>query len=361
MKYQLIKIAGLVTTLAILAVGCGSDDEAEPAVITGEETCTSGETKCEGNAVATCAEDGSWTVDQDCGEGFVCSEPSDSMPSHHCMPEGEEGTVELLSIAATAAADPQFSTLVEAATAAGLVETLGGEGEYTVFAPTNDAFAALPEGTLDDLLADTNALTTVLLYHAVAGTVLAEEVVTLTSATTLATADIAIEVVDGGVVLNGNVNVTATDIVCSNGVIHVIDGVLLPPAGGEEGGEATTEEGGEATTEEGGEATTAEGACTNPEDLAIVESIDIQDSLGEFAMQCVDISTFSLNPQCLIEKLLEKHDLSEECGMCFVDTAVCGADNCLTECMDQGQDCIDCSAEAGCVDALEECSGLQQP
>ena len=98
MKHQLIKIAGLVTTLAILALGCGSsDDEAEPAVIAGDETCTAGETKCEGNAVATCAEDGSWTVDQDCGEGFVCAEPSDSMPAHYCMPEGEEGTEELLT------------------------------------------------------------------------------------------------------------------------------------------------------------------------------------------------------------------------------------------------------------------------
>ena len=105
---------------------------------------------------------------------------------------------------------------------------------------------------------------------------------------------------------------------------------------------------------------TAEGACTNPEDMAIVNSIDVQGELGSFATQCIDFASFSLDPDCLIEKLLEKHDLTTECGMCFVDTAVCGADYCLTECMDQGQDCIDCSEEAGCVDALEECSGLQQ-
>jgi uncharacterized surface protein with fasciclin (FAS1) repeats len=119
--------------------------------------------------------------------------------------------------------------LVAAATAAGLVDTLSAPGEFTVFAPTNDAFDALPEGALDGLLADTEALTGVLLYHAIGGVVLAEAVVELESATTLAGFDITIEVTDEGVVLNGSVNVTATDILCSNGVIHVIDAVLLPP------------------------------------------------------------------------------------------------------------------------------------
>ena len=120
--------------------------------------------------------------------------------------------------------------MVEAATAAGLVETLSAPGEFTIFAPTNDAFDALPAGTLDALLADTDGLTAVLLYHAVSGVVLAEDVVALEAATTLNGADITIEVTEeGGVVLNGTVNVTATDILCSNGVIHVIDAVLLPP------------------------------------------------------------------------------------------------------------------------------------
>jgi uncharacterized surface protein with fasciclin (FAS1) repeats len=100
-----------------------------------------------------------------------------------------------------------------------------------VFAPTDDAFAALPEGTVEALLADpTGELTRILTYHVVEGAVMAETVVTLDSATTLLGEDVTIEVVNGGVVLNGTVNVTATDIEASNGVIHVIDAVLLPPA-----------------------------------------------------------------------------------------------------------------------------------
>ena len=135
------------------------------------------------------------------------------------------------SIAEIAAGDENFSTLVAALGAAGLVDTLAGEGSFTVFAPTNDAFAALPEGTVDALLADpTGDLTQILLYHVVDGAAMAADVVNLDSVTTLQGDPIAIEVVDGGVVLNGTVNVTTTDIAASNGVIHVIDAVLLPSA-----------------------------------------------------------------------------------------------------------------------------------
>jgi uncharacterized surface protein with fasciclin (FAS1) repeats len=136
-----------------------------------------------------------------------------------------------MSIAEIAAGDENFSTLVAALSAAGLVDTLAGEGQFTVFAPTNDAFAALPEGTVDTLLADPSGdLTQILLYHVVDGVAMAEDVVGLESVTTLNGAPISIEVVDDGVVLNGTVNVTATDIAATNGVIHVIDAVLLPPA-----------------------------------------------------------------------------------------------------------------------------------
>ncbi len=122
-----------------------------------------------------------------------------------------------------------FTTLVAAVQAAGLVETLQGDGPFTVFAPTDEAFAALPEGTLDSLLADPEALAEILTYHVVAGEVLAADVVGLSSATTVQGEDIAIEVVDGGVVLNGSSNVIATDVKASNGVVHVIDAVILPP------------------------------------------------------------------------------------------------------------------------------------
>ncbi len=123
-----------------------------------------------------------------------------------------------------------FDTLVTAVQAAGLVETLQGDGPFTVFAPTDEAFAALPEGTLDSLLEDPEALAEVLTYHVVPGKVLAADVVELSSATSVEGSDIAIEVVDGGVVLNGSANVVTTDVEASNGVVHIIDAVILPPA-----------------------------------------------------------------------------------------------------------------------------------
>jgi len=120
-----------------------------------------------------------------------------------------------------------FNTLVAALDAADLVETLSGDGTFTVFAPTDEAFAALPEGVLEGLLADTEALTQVLLYHVVGDVVKAETVVTLDAADTLQGSKVAIEVVDGNVFVNES-QVTSTDIEASNGVIHVIDKVLVP-------------------------------------------------------------------------------------------------------------------------------------
>jgi len=132
------------------------------------------------------------------------------------------------NIVEIASNNPDFSTLVTALDAANLVDTLSGDGPYTVFAPTNAAFDALPEGTLDSLLADPAALANVLTYHVVAGGFPAADVVNLPSATTLQGQDVTIEVVDGSVVLNGSINVVQTDITGTNGVIHVIDAVLLP-------------------------------------------------------------------------------------------------------------------------------------
>jgi len=123
-----------------------------------------------------------------------------------------------------------FNTLLTAATAAGLVETLSGEGPYTVFAPTDEAFAALPEGTLDSLLADPEALKQILLYHVVAGEVKADQVVGLTEATSVEGSPIKISVADGVVTLNDSAKVVTTDVMASNGVIHVIDAVILPPS-----------------------------------------------------------------------------------------------------------------------------------
>ena len=120
-----------------------------------------------------------------------------------------------------------FNTLVSAVQAADLVETLKSNGPFTVFAPTDEAFSAIPDSDLEALLADKEQLTEVLTYHVVSGKVMAEDVVGLDSATTVQGSDIAIEVVDGNVTVDG-ATVVATDIEASNGVIHVIDAVILP-------------------------------------------------------------------------------------------------------------------------------------
>lgn len=127
----------------------------------------------------------------------------------------------------TAIGAGSFNTLVTAVQAAGLVETLKGEGPFTVFAPTDAAFAAIPEADLNALLADKEQLTAVLTYHVVAGKVMAADVVGLDSATTVQGSDIEITVTDAGVKVD-NANVVQTDIETSNGVIHVIDAVILP-------------------------------------------------------------------------------------------------------------------------------------
>jgi transforming growth factor-beta-induced protein len=148
------------------------------------------------------------------------------------LPPTEEAAMEEKNtIVDIAVADGRFTTLVAALTAAELVETLSGEGPFTVFAPTDDAFAALPAGTLDTLLLPESkqALTDILLYHVVSGKVMAADVVTLTSAPTVLGKDVTITVKDGKVFLNDTVEVVITDIEASNGVIHVIDAVLLPP------------------------------------------------------------------------------------------------------------------------------------
>ena len=134
-------------------------------------------------------------------------------------------------IVETATGAKSFSTLLTAAKAAGLVETLQGEGPYTVFAPTDEAFAALPPGTLKGLLADKEALKALLLYHVVPGAVTADQVVGLTSADSVEGSPIAISVKDGTVYLNDSAKVVTPDVMASNRVIHVIDQVLLPPAG----------------------------------------------------------------------------------------------------------------------------------
>ncbi|HEX6888802.1 MAG TPA: fasciclin domain-containing protein [Candidatus Nanopelagicales bacterium] len=153
----------------------------------------------------------------------AAASPSPTMAEPSAMPS-EAGT-----IVDVAAANPDFSTLVAAVKAAGLAETLSGEGPFTVFAPTNAAFEALPKGLLDALLLPENKelLTSILTYHVVSGEVMAADV-TPGDVPTVEGKTIELTTDDGGVQVNGLANVTAADVDASNGVIHVIDAVLVP-------------------------------------------------------------------------------------------------------------------------------------
>jgi len=144
---------------------------------------------------------------------------------------GAGGAAGPKDIVDTAVAAGSFTKLAAALTAADLVTTLKGAGPFTVFAPTDAAFAKLPAGTLDTLLAPANKATlqALLKYHVVAGKVLAADVVKLTKATTLQGADVAVSV-SGSTVKINDATVTMTDVLASNGVIHIIDTVLMPPA-----------------------------------------------------------------------------------------------------------------------------------
>jgi uncharacterized surface protein with fasciclin (FAS1) repeats len=136
-----------------------------------------------------------------------------------------------MDIVDTAVANGSFTTLAAALTAAGLVETLKGEGPFTVFAPTDAAFAALPAGTVEELLKPENKdqLVAVLTYHVVPGAVMSTDLTEGMTATTVNGKDITITL-EGGPKVNGAV-ISAPDVAASNGVIHVIDSVILPPEG----------------------------------------------------------------------------------------------------------------------------------
>ena len=129
----------------------------------------------------------------------------------------------------TAVGAGQFKTLAAALQAAGLVETLKGKGPFTVFAPTDAAFAKLPAGTVETLLKPENKakLTAILTYHVVAGKVMAADVVKVKSAKTVQGTAVTVNAMGGKVMIDG-ANVVTTDIAASNGVIHVIDTVLMP-------------------------------------------------------------------------------------------------------------------------------------
>jgi len=150
-------------------------------------------------------------------------------PGHAQMAAAHAPAPDIVDVAASAGS---FNTLVAAVKAAGLVETLKGEGPFTVFAPTDEAFAKLPPGTVESLLEPENKakLRAILTYHVVPGKVLAKDVVGLKSAKTVQGQALSVEV-QGSSVKIDEANVIKTDIMAQNGVIHVIDAVILPPEG----------------------------------------------------------------------------------------------------------------------------------
>jgi uncharacterized surface protein with fasciclin (FAS1) repeats len=146
----------------------------------------------------------------------------DAVPGHN---ETDDPTMNIVEVAASSA---QFRTLVQAIEAAGLVETLAGEGPFTVFAPTDEAFAAVPAEALAALLADTDALTAVLTYHVVPGELPASQVLSTSALTTVNGAEASISIGEDGLPRIDDAVITATDIEAKNGIIHVIDRVIFP-------------------------------------------------------------------------------------------------------------------------------------
>lgn len=194
-----LRILALLLSLTLVAAACGDDDPVESS-------------------------------DSDSASA---SEPADDMADE--MTEEDDAADELGTIVDVAVGAGSFETLVAAVTEAGLVDTLSGEGPFTVFAPTDDAFAAALDAlglTASELLAS-EALGDILTYHVVAGAVDAATAISLDgqSAGTVQGEEIAISVVDGSVVINDSATVIQADVAASNGIIHVIDAVLLPPAG----------------------------------------------------------------------------------------------------------------------------------
>lgn len=167
--------------------------------------------------------------------GYLLLNSSQSNPSQvekvtptENLSVNQENTMEQnKTIVDIAVENGNFKTLVAAVQAAGLVETLSGPGPFTVFAPTDEAFAKLPAGTVESLLKDKAKLTSILTYHVVPGKVMASDVVKLTSAKTVNGQMVTIKV-DGSTVMVDNATVVTTDVAASNGVIHVIDSVILP-------------------------------------------------------------------------------------------------------------------------------------
>ncbi|HZB42827.1 MAG TPA: fasciclin domain-containing protein [Ilumatobacter sp.] len=215
-RRRLLALTALAT-LSLAAAACGDDDDTEPAAAN-EPAATTG-----APAEAAMSEDAGQMAGEMNGQPFgpACSAvPADG--------EGSFGGMADDPAATAASNNPVLSTLVTAVTQAGLVDTLNGDGPFTIFAPTNDAFAAIPPADLDAVLADNDLLTSILTYHVVAGQNLKAS--DLASAGELATvAGDSLMFSSDGTTVNG-AQVVCSDVTTANATVHIIDSVLMPPA-----------------------------------------------------------------------------------------------------------------------------------
>lgn len=164
-----------------------------------------------------------------CGSGETAEATKDTVAAETTAAADTMTPAAPATVVAIAVGSPDHSTLVAAVTAAGLVETLSGAGPFTVFAPTNAAFAALPAGTVDNLLKPENKadLTGILTYHVVAGALKAADLTDGQKLKTVNGAELTVSIKDGKVMIDG-ANVTAADLTAGNGVVHVLDAVVMP-------------------------------------------------------------------------------------------------------------------------------------
>ena len=220
MQKRLIRLLAALMAFSLVAAACGDDDDpvdAEPV----EDEASDDE-----------AADDEMADDEMADDEMADDEMADDEMDDDEMAEGEdEGPGTIVDVAVAAGS---FETLVAAVQAADLVDTLSGDGPFTVFAPTDEAFAAALTDlglTAEELLASED-LAGILTYHVVEGEVDAATAISLDgqTAATVNGAEISISVVDGSVVINDTATVTTADVAASNGIIHVIDAVLLPPA-----------------------------------------------------------------------------------------------------------------------------------
>jgi uncharacterized surface protein with fasciclin (FAS1) repeats len=217
---KIIKKIGLFAVLLIAAMlfasGCSSTPE-EVAQDTAEEAQ---------DTAQEAEEEAQETAEEATGEIEEAQEATqEAIEAGQTAQEAEER----MNIVQTAVDSGQFDILITAIQTAELEETLSGEGPFTVFAPTDAAFDALPPGYLDALLDDKDALTNVLLYHVAEGELMAADVVEMESIETMQGGELTVNVTDDTVMVN-DATIVTTDIETSNGVIHVIDAVLIPPA-----------------------------------------------------------------------------------------------------------------------------------